>query len=156
MLKYFTIGFLLIVLTVIIHATGTSLWMRRLIRRHSNRDGQWEPKMQWWIFVSTAAVLLGLHTLEILVWTLTYLGLPEITYLEEFEAAYYFSLITFTTLGYGDITLQPGPRLLSGIEAMSGIFLFGWSTALFFVVVQRAWQASYKVRHDQKKDPGNK
>jgi len=147
MLKYFLIGFLLIGLTVSIHATGTSLWMRRLIRQYASHEGHWIPGMQWWIFVATASVLLTLHILEILLWSLTYLWLPEITYLETFESALYFSLVTFTTLGYGDITLQPVHRILSGIEAMTGIFLFGWSTALFFAVVQRSWRASFRKKH---------
>ena len=60
----------------------------------------------------------------------------------DFEAAIYFSFVTFTTLGYGDLTLSDGWRLLSGIEALNGILLDGWSTAVLFAVVQRIWQSS--------------
>ena len=88
----------------------------------------------------TAIVLIALHSVEVVVWALTYRWLPAATVLQTFEESVYFSLVTFTTLGYGDITLQPGPRLLSGIEAMNGILLFGWSTALFFAVFQRSWK----------------
>jgi hypothetical protein len=43
-------------------------------------------------------------------------------------------------LGYGDITLVEHEwRLLSGIEALNGILLVGWTTALLFLVVQRSW-----------------
>lgn len=48
--------------------------------------------------------------------------------------------VTFTTLGYGDIVLGPEWRLLSGIEAINGIVLFGWSTAFLFAIVQRSWK----------------
>ncbi len=48
-----------------------------------------------------------------------------------------FSTVTYTTLGYGDITLPPVWRVMSGFEAMNGILLFGWSTAMFYAVVQR-------------------
>ena len=61
--------------------------------------------------------------------------------LADFEAAVYFSFVTFTTLGYGDITLSEGYRLLSGIQALNGILLVGWSTALMFAVVQKIWQS---------------
>ena len=60
--------------------------------------------------------------------------------MQDFETALYFSFVTFTTLGYGDITLSEGWRLLSGIEALNGLLLVGWTTALLFAIVQRGWQ----------------
>ncbi len=65
--------------------------------------------------------------------------LPE-NVLDSFEEATYFSFVTFTTLGYGDITLAGAWRILSGIEALNGVLLLGWSTALLFAVVQRTWK----------------
>jgi choline-glycine betaine transporter len=56
------------------------------------------------------------------------------------EEAVYFSFVTFTTLGYGDITLSEGFRVLSGIQALNGIILVGWSTAMIFSVVQHVWR----------------
>jgi len=35
----------------------------------------------------------------------------------------------------------PTWRLLSGFEALNGIMLVDWSTAFFFAVLQRIWQA---------------
>ncbi|NJN47950.1 MAG: two pore domain potassium channel family protein [Candidatus Competibacteraceae bacterium] len=81
-----------------------------------------------------------LHLIEVGLWALTYLLLPE-NQLDTLEKAMYFSLITFATLGYGDITLTETKwRLLSGIEALDGILLVGWSTALLFMIVQRSWK----------------
>ena len=54
----------------------------------------------------------------------------------------YFSVVTFTTLGYGDISLSADYRLLSGIEALNGIILVGWTTAMIFSVVQRIWRGA--------------
>ena len=51
---------------------------------------------------------------------------------------YYYSFITLTTLGYGDITLSEGWRILSGIEALNGLLLVGWTTALLFAIVQKS------------------
>jgi len=151
MLEFVLIGFLMVAVTIAIHATGSSVWMRSMIRRYAGRDGQWRPQDHWLVLMWTAITLLGLHLAEIVVWALTYLWLPSVTGLETLEQSIYFSLVTFTTLGYGDITLQPGPRLLSGIEAMNGIFLFGWSTALFFLVFQRSW----KISHNSKRPAGD-
>jgi len=47
--------------------------------------------------------------------------------------------VTFTSLGYGDITLDSNWRLLSGIESLTGLLVAGISTALLFTVMQRAW-----------------
>jgi voltage-gated potassium channel Kch len=94
------------------------------------------------VLVNTAIVVLILHTLEIIIWALAYQSLVPASELASFEEAVYFSFVTFTTLGYGDITLTEGFRLLSGIEAMNGIILVGWSTAMIFAVVQHIWRNS--------------
>ena len=78
--------------------------------------------------------------MEIVVWALAYLYLLPPNVLGTFEEATYFSFVTFTTLGYGDITLTEVWRILSGIEALNGILLIGWSTAMVFAVVQRTWK----------------
>jgi hypothetical protein len=54
----------------------------------------------------TALFLLTLHVIEVVMWALSYLVFPDVPQLASFEQAVYFSFITFTTLGYGDITLQ--------------------------------------------------
>ena len=48
-------------------------------------------------------------------------------------------MVTFTTLGYGDITLSQQWRLLSSFEAATGIIMFGWTTALVITTVQRVF-----------------
>ena len=67
-------------------------------------------------------------------WALAYLKIGAI---EVMEAALYFSMVTFTTLGYGDITLNEQWRLIASIEAATGIIMFGWTIALVINTVQR-------------------
>ena len=55
----------------------------------------------------------------------------------EIEEALYFSVVTITTLGYGDITLSEQWRLLGTFEAMGGLILFGVSVAFMMEVVRR-------------------
>jgi voltage-gated potassium channel Kch len=92
------------------------------------------------ILTETAILLLVLHVVEIVLWAAAYLLLLPPSEVTTFEEAVYFSFVTFTTLGYGDITLSGTWRILSGIEALNGILLVGWSTALLFAVMQRIWQ----------------
>ena len=53
--------------------------------------------------------------------------------------AMYFSVVTFTTLGYGDITLPDEWGLLASFQAALGLFIFGWSTAIVIGAVQRIY-----------------
>jgi voltage-gated potassium channel Kch len=147
MLELSLIGALLISLTVVIHAFGTTYWVRFLVSRYVQENGQWYSRKSMQILIGTGLVLVGLHVIQIVLWALTYRALVPPAELATLEAAVYFSFVTFTTLGYGDITLSEGWRLLSGIEAMNGILLVGWSTAVLFAVVQRIWQGT-ALRND--------
>ena len=90
----------------------------------------------------TAATL----ALEIVLWALVYRHVGAIHGLEE---SLYFSGITFTTVGYGDSTLVQCWRLLSVGEAINGVLMAGWSTALLIFVVQRAM--TLKFHHEEPK-----
>lgn len=85
----------------------------------------------------TAIFLMLMHYVEIMIWAAAFLVIPEVDQLNSWEEAIYFSSVTYTSLGYGDITLAPVWRIMSGFEAMNGILLIGWSTAMFYAVVQR-------------------
>ncbi len=49
---------------------------------------------------------------------------------DSFETSVYFSLVAFTTLGFGDILLPVEWRLLSGLAAANGLLVFGLLTAM--------------------------
>ena len=93
--------------------------------------------------LTTVVVASVLHALQVAIWAIAYLMMLPAGELQTMEEALYFSFVTFTTLGYGDITLSEGWRILSGMEALNGILLVGWTTALLFAVVQRTWQAMF-------------
>ncbi|MNT82286.1 voltage-gated potassium channel [compost metagenome] len=52
-----------------------------------------------------------------------------IGFFDSFEIALYFSTVTFSTIGYGDVIPHPEWRLLAGMEGVDGFLLIGWSTA---------------------------
>jgi len=81
-------------------------------------------------------VMLAGHLIQVLLWAVTYVLIDAI---QGFEKAMYFSMVTFTTLGYGDVTLEPGWRLLGSFEAAVGIIMFGWTTAIVVAVVHKAY-----------------
>jgi voltage-gated potassium channel Kch len=59
--------------------------------------------------------------------------------LPNLEDSLYFSTVTFTTVGYGDIVLGKEWRQLSTFEAVNGWIIFGWATALMMAVIQRLY-----------------
>lgn len=80
-----------------------------------------------------ACLLVG-AMIQILIWALLYrvTGL-----LDDFETAAYFSGVTFTTLGYGDVLLTGRLRFLAPFQAACGVMMFGLSTAALLAAVQR-------------------
>lgn len=77
--------------------------------------------------------------IEVWVWAVLYLYNPEITSLPDLETAFYFSMVTFTTLGYGDVVLTGHWRTLASIQAANGVIIFGWTTALIFSFIQQIY-----------------
>ena len=132
MLLHIIIGILLFILTTAIHTGGMLLTMSRFRALLSGRGSHPRHSRLYLVGVVVNSMFL-VALLEIGVWAVTYLAVGAIG---GFEKALYFSAVTFTTLGYGDIVLDEGWRLLAGFEAANGIIMFGWTTALVFAVVQ--------------------
>ena len=81
-----------------------------------------------------AAWMILLHVSEITVWALYYFWQGAIP---DPQSSFYFSAVTYTTTGYGDVVLPQDRRLIGGIQALTGILMCGWSTGFFFAVVSR-------------------
>lgn len=133
------VGLMLTVATVGIHAVGTAWWIQRLKRTPIPKSGLRRKLLPLKLLCSTALLLLLLHIIEVSPWATAYLLLPNIDSLNSYEEATYFATVTFASLGYGDIVIDGQWRLLSAIQAMNGLLVFGWSTALLFAVVERIW-----------------
>lgn len=130
------LGLVIIGLTVVIQAHGTNYWLQKFISAQERLTQEQFRKRTVRILIATSSFLITLHFVQASIWALLYLLLPGITEFQSFEKAIYFSLVTFTTLGYGEITIDSGNRILAGLEAVNGIILIGWSTAFMFFVYQ--------------------
>lgn len=138
-LKIIATGIGMMVLTVIIHA----LFMvggARMARWHRSHRGSAKTEamkatllsgLTIWMFMAIA--------IEAALWALLYMYDPLITNLPDLETAFYFSMVTFTTLGYGDVVLTGSWRTLASIQAANGVIIFGWTTALIFYFIQRIY-----------------
>ncbi len=52
---------------------------------------------------------------------------------------FYFSITTYTTVGYGDIAPLGDVRLLAGLESLTGLVLITWTASFLFVEMQKLW-----------------
>jgi hypothetical protein len=89
-------------------------------------------------------LMLG-NIVQVTFWALLYRVLGAF---EDFETALYFSGVTFTTLGYGDVVLSGRMRLLAPLQAANGVMMFGITTAVFIAAVQHAaakWAAEHRA-----------
>ena len=132
MLAQIALGAAMIVVTTLIQGVFTVLGIERL-RDHLSR-GATKSLVRSTLKLAVFVLWLFLATIiEVWAWAVLYLALGAIGSLEQ---AVYFSTVTFTTLGFGDITLDETWRLLSSFDAANGLLMFGWSTALIFAAVQ--------------------
>ncbi len=143
------IGLVVIGITIVIQGLGTKFWVHHLKNNYINRPIVGFDHRTVRLLVYSAIFLLSLNFLQAIIWGFTYYLLPGITELETLEKAIYFSLVTFTTLGYGEITIGSTYRILSGFEAMNGVVLLGWTTAMMFSVLQFVMKATLKIKKEK-------
>jgi voltage-gated potassium channel len=123
----------MVALTILIHLVGLGLLLA-LLRAHGRRFSERQPLPQALVILTVVLGLFALHAVEIWSYAALYAALRTF---QDFEEALYFSTTTYTTIGYGDLTLPKPWRVLGAIEGANGIILLGWSTAFFFSVLQR-------------------
>ena len=133
-------GALLMGLNVLIHSSGTVVLLRFVMRYARPLHHRFPLMGRGLIMLAAAVLLMLIHVAEISTWAVAYLQAPDIPEIDSFTTSFYFSSVTYTTLGYGDIVLDHDSwRLACGLEALNGILLCGWSTALLFVLVEQLW-----------------
>jgi hypothetical protein len=62
--------------------------------------------------------------------------------LDNFATYFYFSAESYTSIGLGDIYPLGALRLITGIEALNGLLLIGWSASFTYLAMRRYWRIS--------------
>ena len=122
----------LVVVTVVIHAVGFSVLLRALMRSHALQKSGF--RRIYPLLVALTCWLILIHSVEICVWGSFYFWqgcLPDA------ESSFYFSGVTYATVGYGELVLPKPWRMLAPLEALTGTLMFGLSTGLVFAIVLR-------------------
>lgn len=134
MLTKLLVGFSLMALCVVIHAMGLIAVFRWMKRPRAHDAGDFWPLA--WTLIRIASWVVFLHLMQILVWAFMYAWRGAMA---DFATAAYFSAVTYTTTGYGDLVLPEEWRLVGGVEALTGILMCGLSTGLFFAVYTKVF-----------------
>jgi hypothetical protein len=153
-LSSWSLGLSLIVLTIAIHTTAVVLMAvgleARIRVRVDTRQPDWLRAIPTMIghIGAVALLLAALHGLEGVLWASAYWWLGA---LDSFADASVYSLATMTTFELPVLTLPPRWQMLSALEAVNGVLLFGISTAFLFAVIQVHWQLQAH-RHQRSTD----
>jgi voltage-gated potassium channel Kch len=132
-------GIMLLGLTVAVHAAVLGAMLHEF-QKHIQESRSIGFIATSWMLTRIAAITVLAHLSEIAIWAGFYYwkeALPSL------ETSFYFSSVTYATIGYGDIVLPQPWRLLAAMEGLTGILMCGWSGAFFFAAVNRL----YVVRH---------
>ena len=121
------IGTGLLLANILIAAMAAMVLEGLLARTHAwlIREPQ-RPKLVV-LLAGVSTCVLGVVTAGVWLWAMAYYALGVFGTLEE---AVYFSLVSYTTLGFGDVLLSQQWRLLAGMEAANEFLNFGLLTAL--------------------------
>ncbi len=134
MLMQIFIGSILIIITIIVEVFFIEVAIKNLTRFGPKIAGNSNAKGFAVVLIATTLWLVAALTVATWVWSIAFISLGAFTSLEE---SLYFSMVAFTTLGFGDITLPKNLRLLSGFIAANGLVLFGLNTAFLIEVMSR-------------------
>ena len=52
---------------------------------------------------------------------------------------FYFSIVSYTSLGLGDVFPRDHLRLITGVEALNGLLLITWSGSFIYIAMGRLW-----------------
>jgi hypothetical protein len=91
-------------------------------------------------------VLVMGNFVQIGIWAQLFLALGEF---EDFATAAYHSAVNFATLGYGDIVMSEGRRILGPMQSINGVLMIGVSTAVLMSALQDALKLTHQARQRQ-------
>lgn len=126
------------VICVLLHYEALSIMSRRLPAIRLRRRAR--------VVVAILGIMLT-HVVQVWIFGLTYWLLDHFPTLGRLPGEFdegaldfvYFSVVTYTTLGFGDIVPVGAIRILAGTEALLGLTLITWSASFTFLEMQRDW-----------------
>ncbi len=137
---------LVVLSTSIVLVAVTILALYETLRLTSEHLAELPVPPRTRIIVVVLAAFVG-HTVAVWVYAGAYwllvlrLGLGAFSGVpvESFEDCLFVSVVAYTSLGYGDHVPLGHARLLTGVEALNGLLLIGWSASFTYLAMERYW-----------------
>lgn len=133
MLLLIATGMLMTVLCFLLQSAAALLvwWALPVLRA----NGETPPTLRarFWPILAALIILTCGIIAQMVAWALLYWRLD---FFANFEEALYFSGVTFTSLGYGDLVIKGEARFLAPLEATTGLTMFAIATALLVSLIQ--------------------
>jgi hypothetical protein len=139
------ISIALVVISVVVHYEAL-----RLLAVHVE-----ELKLPFRVRLRMVLVMLAIivtHVLEILLFALglflaaRFVGVGDLAGQVEpdmFHDYFYFSLVSYTTLGLGDIYPTGGLQIITGVESLIGLLMITWSASFTFLYMEKFWRLGH-------------
>lgn len=143
MILQIVIGSGLLLCSIVIVASS-ALVLERLFQRAGPwllREPHW-PKLVF-LLIAVSVWVLGIITAGVWMWALVFLWVGALQTLEE---AVYFALVSYTTLGFGDVVLAREWRILSGMAGANGFLNFGLLTAVMVEALRHTRLGQHEAR----------
>jgi len=129
----------LVITTVLVH-NECLLFIKRNIVDTSSIPRRWYVAL-------TVMLLLLAHTVEIILFSTGYyiavhvfeLGEIEDAVSDDIASLLYYSFSSYTSLGIGDLRPIGMIRLITGIEALLGLLMIGWSASFLYLEMRSLW-----------------
>jgi hypothetical protein len=121
-------------ITVVFHGLGMDM-VRRCFRRFGRQlINTRRVAARITFMISIMGIMLASHFIGIAIWAAFYIGAGLI---QGAQKAMYFSAESYTTLGASNFELTGRWLGFGGLEAMTGVLMFGWSTAILAAIVAK-------------------
>ncbi|MCB2135628.1 MAG: two pore domain potassium channel family protein [Rhodobacteraceae bacterium] len=146
MLIQIALGTLLMLMTILV--AGLAFWALEVLLNRSHPFLMREPHRPKLALVLSVTVIwvLGMVTAGVWIWAF---ALRALGIFVTMEASVYFSLVAFTTLGFGDILLPQDWRLLGGMAAANGLLSMGLLTAMLVEVLRHVRIGQIEKRRER-------
>jgi len=137
MLLTLLIGSAALVINMTIQVVAIVIILTFLLRNLEHYQLKSRYRTEIRVLGTLVLVLFAGHLLQFAIWAKLFIYLGEFT---DFQTAFYYSTVSFTSLGYGDIVMSERWRLLGALEAANGILMFGLSAGALLSVMTRLFK----------------
>ncbi|MEM8589649.1 MAG: ion channel [Pseudomonadota bacterium] len=128
------LGTVLLIICSLLHVV-VLVWSVDVLQKFGHRFSELATARHQGLLIGALfATVVFSHTLQVWIWAIAFVVLGAIDGLSQ---SIYFALTSYTTLGYGDVTLGPAFRVFGAMSAVTGLLTFGLSTAFLAGLLAR-------------------